>query len=98
MKTNTAIIIGISLLVSSISHALLSTSSPKPLHTGYVQGEIYKEESNGIAHLKCDGFKVECYETFVLVFVDKEKEPTWTDNYVLTLPWSKIQHMTLKPA
>jgi hypothetical protein len=73
-------------------------SEPRPLRVGYIQGDLLIREANGIAHSKCDGFRVECYETFVVVHVDRTKQPTWTGNYVLTIPWSKIEHMTLQPA
>jgi predicted Ser/Thr protein kinase len=72
-------------------------SEPKPLRVGYIQGDLLIREPNGIAHSKCDGFKVECYESFVVVHVDSKKQPTWTGDYVLTIPWSKIEHMTLQP-
>jgi len=97
MKTIQVIIIGACILVAAITHALLRPNRPMPIQTGYSQGEIWKQEAAGIAHLKCNGFRVECYESFVVVHVDKEKEPTWTDNYVLTIPWDKIEHLTLMP-
>ena len=97
MKTIPAIIIGACIVVAAITHALLRQDRPMPIQTGYAQGEIWKKESDGIAHLKCNGFKVECYESFVVVHIDKEKEPTWTDNYVLTIPWDKIERLTLMP-
>jgi hypothetical protein len=69
----------------------------KPLRVGYIHGDLLIREQNGIAVSKCDGFKVECYESLVVVHVDRAKQPTWTGNYVLTIPWNKIEHMTLKP-
>ena len=97
MKTIPAVIVGAFILVAAMAHAILYPSHPVPIQTGHVQGEILKQEPQGIAHLKCNGFKVECYESFVVVHIDKEKEPTWTDNYILTIPWSKIEHLTLMP-
>jgi serine/threonine protein kinase len=73
-------------------------AQPKPIRVGYIQGDLLVREPNGlISHSKCDGFKVECYETFVVVYVDSTQQPTWTGNFVLTIPWSKIEHMTLRP-
>jgi hypothetical protein len=82
-----------------IGFGLLSPkqSEPKPLRVGYIQGDLLIREPEGIAHSKCNGFKVECYESFVVVHVDSKKQPTWTGDYVLTIPWSKIEHMTLQP-
>jgi serine/threonine protein kinase len=70
----------------------------KPLQVGYIQGDLLVRERNEISHEKCDGFKAECYESFVVVYVDSVKQPTWSGNYVLTIPWNKIEHMTLRPA
>ncbi|MHC4406489.1 MAG: hypothetical protein ACYTG0_43240 [Planctomycetota bacterium] len=101
MKAAHAWIIAIAILAGAALHPVLSlivpTPAPAPLHVGYVQGEIHRREANGVAHLKCDGFRVEIYDTFILVFVDKSKEPTWTSDYVLTIPWHQVEHMTLMP-
>ena len=104
MRLATVLVLGMFILVAAIGHALVSKtcSEPiqtiqKPIQTGYVLGEVWKKEPNGIAHLKCNGFKVECYESFVVIHVDKSKEPTWTDDYVLTIPWSKIENLTMLP-
>ncbi len=86
------------LLGGGIGYGFRSPGASKPLHVGYVQGDIQLREANGIATEKCNGFKVECYDTFVVIYVDRKKEPTWTDNYVLTIPWSKIESLTLQPA
>jgi hypothetical protein len=77
---------------------VFQVSRPNQPCVGYIQGDLLKREQNGISHSKCDGFKVECYESFVVVYVDSAKQPTWTGNYVLTIPWNKIEHMTLQPA
>ena len=97
MKTSTAIILGLLILVAAIAHALMSTDRPVPIQKGRIVGEVWKQEANGVAHLKCNGFKVECYESLVVIHVDKTKEPTWTGNYVLTIPWEKIEYLTLMP-
>lgn len=69
-----------------------------PLYAGYIQGEVWVRESpSSVAHEKCNGFRVECYESFVVIYVDCKKEPTWTGDYVLTIPWHKIENMTLMP-
>jgi hypothetical protein len=70
---------------------------PGPIKTGYVQSDVLKKADNGIETLKCNGFKVECYDSFVVIHVDKAKEPTWTGNYLLVIPWSKIENLTLMP-
>jgi hypothetical protein len=95
--TNT-VILGIFIVVAAASHALLSSrvvATTPPLHADTVVGEILVREQGGVAHHKCNGFKIECYESFVVIYVDKEKEPSWTGNYVLTYPWSKIEHLTM---
>ncbi len=97
MRLATVLVLGMFILVAATGHALLSKTRAVPIHIGFVQGEVWKEEANGIAHLKCNGFKVECYESFVVIHVDKSKEPTWTDDYVLTIPWSKIERLTMLP-
>lgn len=101
MKAVHAWIIAIAILAGAALHPVLlliaPAPAPAPLHVGYVQGEIHRREASGVAHLKCHGFRVELYDAFVLVFVDKSKEPTWTDNYVLTIPWDQVEHMTLRP-
>ena len=109
MKTTSAIIIGVCIMAAAVVHAALcrtgATASepgytverPTPIKTGYVQGQIWKRESDGVAHLKCHGFKVECYDSIVIVYVDRQKEPTWSANIVLTIPWDKIEYLTLMP-
>ena len=92
------VILGIFIVAASASHALLSSRTAAvevPVRVDTVVGEIHVREQGGVAHLKCNGFRVECYESFVVVYVDKEKEPSWTGNYVLTYPWSKIEHLTM---
>lgn len=93
-----AVILGIFIVVAAASHALLGSriaATTPPLHVDTVVGEILVREQGGVVHHKCNGFKIECYESFVVVYVDKEKEPTWTGNVVLTYPWSKIEHLTM---
>ena len=97
MKAIPAVVLGVLILIAAIAHALVAKNHPAPIQRGRVVGEVLKQEANGIAHLKCDGFKAECYESLVVIHVDKVKEPSWTDNYVLTIPWSKIEHLTLMP-
>jgi hypothetical protein len=95
--TNT-VILGVFIVVAAASHALLSSrivATAPPLYVDTVVGEILVREQGGVAHHKCNGFKIECYESFVVIYVDKEKEPSWTGNYVLTYPWSKIEHLTM---
>jgi hypothetical protein len=97
MKATSSIVLGIFVLVAAIGHALLVRPTPRALVSGYVQGDVWKQEGNGIAKLKCNGFKVELYEAFVVIHVDKSKEPTWTGDYVLTIPWNKIENLTMLP-
>ncbi len=102
MSVRSAAVLGCLLLAAALLHAGLSAvcSRPaaKPLHTGSVQGDIvYRINANTTGTHKANGFRVECYDTFVIVYVDKQKEPTWTDNYVLVLPWHQIESMTLRP-
>lgn len=97
MKAASAIVLGVFVLIAAIGHALLVRSTPKALASGYIQGEVWKQEANGTAKLKCNGFKVELYEAFVVIHVDQRKEPTWTGGYVLTIPWNKIENLTMQP-
>lgn len=95
MKNSPAIILGSFLLVAIICHALLTKHNDKPRVIGFIQGEVWKHEGNGIAKLKCNGFKAELYDNFVLIHVDKSKKPSWTVNHTITLPWNKIEYLTL---
>jgi hypothetical protein len=106
MNNRSTIGFGICVVLSALGHGrhglLVKLSStairPLPLVSGYIQGEVWKrEDGGGIAKLRCNGFHAEFYETFVAIHVDKSKEPTWTDNYVVTIPWSKVEHLTLLP-
>ena len=93
-----SVILGVFIVAAAAAHALLSSRTAAvalPLHVDTVVGEIQVRVQGGIAHHKCDGFKIECYESFVVIYVDKDKEPSWTGNYVLTYPWSKIEHLTM---
>ena len=103
MSTRSVVVIGCFLLAAFALHAGLSAVWPRgaarPLHVGHVQGDIvYRINASTTGVHKANGCRVECYEAFVLVYVDKSKEPTWTDNYVLSIPWRQIESMTLGPA
>lgn len=97
MKNAPMIAIGACLVIAAILHALISSGYHGPIKTGYAQGEILRMDHNEISHLKCNGCKVECYDSFIVVYIDREKEPSWTDNYLLTIPWDKVEHLTLLP-
>ncbi|MFK7737074.1 MAG: hypothetical protein AB8B50_13645 [Pirellulaceae bacterium] len=98
MNTKQSVVLGAFIVVAAISHAILSAKPPQPLLVGTVSGDIHvRQDANSVAHLKCNGFKIECHESFVVIYVDKEKEPTWTANFVKTIPWSKIEYLTLTP-
>lgn len=98
VNTKQSLILGAFILVAAISHALLGAERPQPLHVGVVSGDIeVRRDPTSVVHLKCDGCKIECYESFVMVYVDKEKAPTWNANFVKTIPWSKIEYLTLAP-
>lgn len=80
-------------------HALISLggSANKPICVGTVTGDVHVRTSpTSVSHLKLGGCRVECFESIVVVYIDKEKQPTWTGNYVKVIPWSKIDHMTLE--
>lgn len=88
-----------SILVASVLHAWISLGggSHQPIHTGSVVGEVHVRESpTRVAHMKLGGCQAECYEAFVILYVDRSKQPTWTDDVVKVIPWSKIEHLTLK--
>jgi hypothetical protein len=75
----------------------LAQPAPRPIREGFGVGAISVREKDYTTELKCNGCKVECFDRFVVVHVDKSKEPTWTDNYIKVIPWEKIESMTLLP-
>jgi hypothetical protein len=102
MTGRAAVVVGVFVLLAAGLHAglftLLPRPAPRPLHTGHVAGDItYRIDANTTGVHKVDGCRVELYDTFVLVHIDKQKAPTWTDNYTLTIPWHRIENMTLQP-
>lgn len=109
MTHKSAVVVGLFVLLAAGLHAGVSAfSSPvpgskgavsqRPISTGIVVGEIvYRIDDNTTGKHKADGCRVELYDRFVLVYIDKEKVPTWTDNYILPIQWNKIEHMTLLP-
>jgi hypothetical protein len=102
MRRNAPWIIAGAILLGAILHAgiplVIGPRPQAPLHVGYVAGDIMvREGPNSTAKEQCNGCRVECYETFVLVYINRQKVPTWTDNYVLSIPWSKIEYMSLMP-
>jgi hypothetical protein len=102
MSVRSAVILGGLVLAAAALHAGLSAAWPRasawPLHAGYVQGDIiYRINPTTTGAHKADGFRVECYDEFILVYVDKRAQPTWTDDYVLAIPWDRVESLTLKP-
>jgi hypothetical protein len=102
MTTRAAAVLGVFILIAALAHVGLTSdlprAGPKPLHVGYVQGDIvYRIDPTKTSLYKVNGCKVECYENLVVIYVDKAKEPTWTNNYVLTIPWRQVESMTLMP-
>ena len=99
VRLRNTITLGVFIVAAAVSHAAISSrtvATSKPLYVGTVFGEIHISEREGvISHHKCDGCRIECYESFVVVYVDRTKVPNWTGNYVLPSPWSKIAHLTL---
>jgi hypothetical protein len=75
----------------------LAPPAPRPIREGYGVGAISVREKDYTTELKCNGCKVECFDRFVVVHVDKAKEPTWIDNYIKVIPWDKIDSLTLLP-
>jgi hypothetical protein len=100
VTTRSAVIIGVFVLLAVVVHAGVTALQPKPrpLHTARVSGAItYRIDANTTSQHKADGCRVELYDTFVLVYIDKQKAPTWTDNYVLAIPCRQIENLTLLP-
>jgi hypothetical protein len=101
MQTRQALIIGLCVLVAAAGHtavtAFVPEPKPRPLSEGYGVGSMAVREKDAVAELKFNGCKVECYDQFVVVHIDKAREPTWTGNYIKVIPWEKIEHMTLLP-
>ncbi|MBX6313055.1 MAG: hypothetical protein IRY99_09100 [Isosphaeraceae bacterium] len=77
--------------------ALASKSAPRPIREGYGVGSMTIQEKDYFTEPKCNGCKVECFDRFVVVYIDKSKEPTWADSYIKVIPWEKVESMTLLP-
>ena len=102
MTTRSAVVLGVFILIAALAHvglpSVLPRAGPKPWHVGRVQGDIvYRIDPTKTSLYKANGCKVECYDNFVVVYVEKALKPTWTDNYVLTIPWRQVEGMTLMP-
>jgi len=96
------VIVGVFVLLAAGLHAGMSAfwppPRPRPLHTGRVSGDItYRINATTTSVHKVGGCRAELYDTFVLVYIDKQKAPTWTDYYVLPIPWRQIENITLLP-
>ena len=93
-----AVVLGTFLVIAAVLHACISSgnASATPLHVGTILGDVSVRSSpTRVSHHKLGGCRIECFESFVVVYIDKEKQPTWTGNYVMTIPWSKIENLTL---
>lgn len=102
VTARSAVIIGVFVLLASGLHAGITSlrppPAPRPLHAGYVSGDItYRIDASTTGRHKANGCRVEGYDTFVLVYIDRQKVPTWTGNDVLPIPWGRIEHLTLLP-
>lgn len=92
-------VLGACLIIAAVLHARLprSSSTSQPIHRGTVVGDVHvRESSTRVSHLKLGGCRAECYETFVVLYIDKSKQPTWTGNFIKVIPWTKIEHLTLE--
>ena len=92
-------VLGACLIIAAVLHARLqrSSSPSQPIHSGTVVGDVHVRESpTRVSHLKLGGCRAECYETFVILYIDKSKQPTWTGNFIKVVPWSKVEHLTLE--
>jgi hypothetical protein len=84
-------------LVNAFASTIVSPDhNLKPIVTGYGVGSISVREKDYTTELKCDGCKVECFDRFVVITIDRTKEPTWTDNFTKVIPWDKIDSITLR--
>jgi hypothetical protein len=93
-----ALVVGTFMVIAAVLHACISggSASATPLHVGTILGDVHVRSSpTSVSHHKLGGCRIECFESFVVVYIDKEKQPTWTGNYVKTIPWSKIEYITL---
>lgn len=102
MTTRAAAVLGSFILVAVMVHVgntiFLPPSPVRSSYSGHIQGDVtYRISPTTTGTHKLDGCKVECFDQFVVVYVDKVKQPTWTDNYVLILPWSQLDGLTLQP-
>jgi hypothetical protein len=102
VTTRSSVIIGAFVVLAAVVHAgvlaVQPKPAPRPLHTGRVSGEItYRIDATTTGQNKVDGCRAELYDAFILVYIDKQKAPTWTDNYVLAIPWRQVEHLTLLP-
>lgn len=92
------VIFGLFIIVAAVAHAMITSrvsTTVGPLHVGVVVGDVLVREQGSVAHHKCNGCRIECYDSFVVVYIDRIKVPSWTGDYVLMYPWSKIEHLTL---
>ena len=100
--------VGVCILLAAVLHAFASnrhkTASEErqfaePIQTGRAAMDISTAEpSGGSSTLSCKDCLIECYETHVVVHLDREKAPTWTENYVVVVPWSDVVgRVLLKP-
>jgi hypothetical protein len=98
MGTRTVVVLGTFVLVAALGHAFVSKKCSAPIHTGYVLGVVtIGEGKDWAAHYEYKGCRVECYDSFVVVYVAKNKESTPPDKYVTVVPWSKIGLLNLMP-
>ena len=92
-----AILGGVSVGIIWLVAAIAQGPDPKPICEGYGVGSMTIREKDYFTELKFDGCEVECFDRFVVIHIDKAREPTWTDNYIKVVPWEKVEHMTLLP-
>jgi hypothetical protein len=73
MRKNPAVIIGGCIVMAAIIHAWLCS---RPILTGHLKGSLVV--NNQV--FPCDGCKVECYESFVVVYI--KKDGNWLDSFI----------------
>jgi hypothetical protein len=54
-------------------------------------------EKDAFSEVRVNGCRVDCFDRVAVVHIDKAREPTWTADYVLVIPWEKVEHLTLLP-
>lgn len=90
MRKTPAVIIGGCIVMAAIIHAWLCS---RPILTGHLVAGFVT--ADGRVWNASEGCKVEFYESFVIVHLEKNRN--WTQDLTVVIPREKITNMELKP-